>query len=90
MQVGNPVQPDPDPKPSMLEVEVLSQAVSIQLDELVSTVETEIDLSNKGLTQSAGIMVNYLYDLDSIEVNHDAYFDQGEIVVSKPVARLLQ
>jgi len=47
------------------------------------------DLSNKGLQQSAGIMVNYLYDLSSIEENHDAYFDQGEVAISRPVARLL-
>ena len=48
------------------------------------------DLSEKGLHQSVGLMVNYLYDLDSIEENHDAYFDQGEIVVSRTVAKWLQ
>jgi malonyl-CoA decarboxylase len=47
------------------------------------------DLSAKGKEQSAGIMVNYLYDLNKIEVNHDAYFDQGKISASKTVSRLL-
>ena len=47
------------------------------------------DLSDKGLEQSAGLMVNYLYDLRSIEENHDSYFDQGEIATSRDVARLL-
>jgi malonyl-CoA decarboxylase len=47
------------------------------------------DLSARGKEQSAGIMVNYLYDLDKIEVNHDAYFDQGVISASKAVRRLL-
>lgn len=47
------------------------------------------DLSDKGLQQSIGLMVNYLYDLDSIEENHDAYFDQGEVAISRAVARLL-
>ena len=47
------------------------------------------DLSDKGLDQSAGLMVNYLYDLRSIEENHDNYFDQGEIATSRDVARLL-
>ena len=47
------------------------------------------DLSDKGLQQSAGLMVNYLYDLSSIEENHDSYFDQGEIATSRDVARLL-
>lgn len=47
------------------------------------------DLSEKGLHQSAGIMVNYLYDLDRIEVNHDEYFDKGRISVSKALRKLL-
>ena len=47
------------------------------------------DISDKGLEQSAGLMVNYLYDLRSIEENHDSYFDQGEIATSREVARLL-
>ena len=31
------------------------------------------DLSEKGLAQSHGLMVNYLYDLDDIEKNHEAF-----------------
>jgi len=48
------------------------------------------DLSEKGLHQSAGLMVNYLYDLASIEENHDAYFDQGEVAISRHVAKWLK
>jgi len=47
------------------------------------------DLSDKGLEQSAGLMVNYLYDLGSIEENHDSYFDQGEVATSRDIGRLL-
>ena len=47
------------------------------------------DQSAKGREQSAGIMVNYLYDLPKIEENHEAYFDQGKIAVSRSVNRLL-
>ena len=47
------------------------------------------DLSVKGREQSAGIMVNYLYDLGKIEENHEAYFDEGKIAVSKSVTRLI-
>ena len=47
------------------------------------------DLSDKGLEQSAGLMVNYLYDLGNIEENHDSYFDQGEVATSRDVGRLL-
>ena len=48
------------------------------------------DLSSKGREQSAGIMVNYLYDLPRIEENHDAYFDQGTIAMSKTMARMIE
>ena len=48
------------------------------------------DTSPKGLAESAGIMVNYLYDLDQIERNHEAYANTGEVVASGPVRRLLK
>jgi malonyl-CoA decarboxylase len=46
------------------------------------------DLSRKGLRQSAGIMVNYLYDLSSVEENHER-FVKGEIMYSRAVAKLM-
>ncbi len=46
------------------------------------------DLSRKGLRQSAGLMVNYLYDLGSLEDNHER-FANGEIVYSRAVGRLM-
>jgi len=48
------------------------------------------DLSAKGLRESAGIMVNYLYRLDDIEKNHEAYANDGEVVASSAVKRLLK
>jgi malonyl-CoA decarboxylase len=48
------------------------------------------DLSVKGLRESAGIMVNYLYRLDDIEKNHEAYANQGEIAASGAVKKLLK
>jgi malonyl-CoA decarboxylase len=48
------------------------------------------DTSRKGLRESAGIMVNYLYDLDEIEENHEAYANQREIVASGAVRKLLK
>jgi malonyl-CoA decarboxylase len=35
-------------------------------------------------------MVNYLYDLDEIETNHEAYANQREIVASSGVRKLLK
>jgi malonyl-CoA decarboxylase len=46
------------------------------------------DLSRKGLRQSAGLMVNYLYDLGSVEENHEK-FANGEIVYSRSVGKLM-
>jgi len=43
------------------------------------------DISPRGLGQSAGIMVNYLYDLNKIEKNHEAYVDKGSIASSRSV-----
>jgi malonyl-CoA decarboxylase len=46
------------------------------------------DISGRGMTQSAGIMVNYLYELDRIEENHDRYVKEGTVAVSKEVQQL--
>ena len=39
---------------------------------------------------SATIMVNYLYDLDEIEANHEAFVNNGEIVAAPAVRKLLR
>ena len=46
------------------------------------------DPSRKGLKQSCGLMVNYLYDLGQVEANHEK-FVHGEVVHAKAVAALL-
>jgi malonyl-CoA decarboxylase len=48
------------------------------------------DLSPKGLRESAGFMVNYLYRLEDIEKNHEAYANQGTIAASSAVKKLLK
>ena len=48
------------------------------------------DLSPKGLRESAGVMVNYLYRLEDIEKNHEAYANQGDIAASSAVKKLLK
>ncbi|HEX9586974.1 MAG TPA: malonyl-CoA decarboxylase family protein, partial [Bradyrhizobium sp.] len=48
------------------------------------------DRSPKGMRESAGIMVNYLYRLEDIEKNHEAYANQGEIAASSAVKKLLK
>lgn len=48
------------------------------------------DVSQKGLRESAGIMVNYLYRIEDIEKNHEAYANQGEVIASSAVKKLLK
>ena len=48
------------------------------------------DTSSKGLQQAHGLMVNYCYDLDDIEKNHEAFAEKGEVVVSAAVRKLLR
>jgi malonyl-CoA decarboxylase len=47
------------------------------------------DTSDKGFQQSAGIMINYLYDLDSIDDNHEAYAGGGRITASSEIRSLI-
>lgn len=46
------------------------------------------DPSEKGMAQSYGLLVNYLYDLDAIERNHEGFVNKGKVVASSSVTRL--
>ncbi len=52
-------------------------------------INVNADHSERGQQQSFGMMVNYLYDLNTIEDNHEAYANRGSVVCSRPVQRLL-
>jgi malonyl-CoA decarboxylase len=47
------------------------------------------DTSERALKQSYGLMVNYLYDLDYIERNHEAYAQHRAVVAASAVTRLV-
>ncbi|NVJ91583.1 MAG: malonyl-CoA decarboxylase [Methylocystaceae bacterium] len=46
------------------------------------------DTSSKGMKQSAGMMINYLYKLNDIEKNHESYQTNGKIVASSQIKGL--
>jgi malonyl-CoA decarboxylase len=48
------------------------------------------NLSPKGLKQSAGMLVNYVYEPKSVTQNHEAYVNDGEIISSPTVQQLLK
>jgi len=50
----------------------------------------QADRSAKGLAQSCGVMVNYLYRLADIEANHEAYTGQGKVATSTTIKALLK
>ncbi|MEO1293158.1 MAG: malonyl-CoA decarboxylase [Pseudomonadota bacterium] len=47
------------------------------------------DTSAKGLAQSFGVMVNYLYELDQVEAHHEDYAEQRTVHSSRTVRGLL-
>ncbi|MGC1703272.1 MAG: malonyl-CoA decarboxylase [Pseudolabrys sp.] len=48
------------------------------------------DTSERAIEQAYGLMVNYQYDLDHIEKNHEAYAEGRTVVASGAVQRLLR
>ena len=48
------------------------------------------DTSEKAMAQAHGLMVNYQYDLDDIEKNHEAYAEGRTVVAANGVQRLLR
>jgi malonyl-CoA decarboxylase len=46
------------------------------------------NMSTKGLKQSFGLMVNYLYDLEKVEASHEKFM-QGEVARSRAVQTLM-
>ncbi len=46
------------------------------------------DVSDQGIARSAGLMVNYHYDLKDIERNHEAFANEGKVAASSQVTKL--
>ncbi len=55
----------------------------------IERIDWMADLSCKGVRESYGLMVNYLYDLTQIEVNHEAFANHKPVAVSGEVAQLI-
>lgn len=55
----------------------------------VERINWNADLSSKGVQESFGLMVNYLYDLGTIEANHEAFANRRPVATSRSVAELI-
>ena len=56
---------------------------------LVYRLNWQGDRSERGIKESAGIMVNYQYKLSDIEKNHELYLTGSQIQVSKELRKWL-
>lgn len=54
----------------------------------VHDIHAGADTSEKGLSQSSGAMVNYLYDLSHTERNHEDYAKQASVAASRQLINL--
>ncbi|UDL94883.1 malonyl-CoA decarboxylase [Lichenihabitans sp. PAMC28606] len=48
------------------------------------------DVSRKGMATSHGLMVNYIYNRDEIEANHEIFANKNEVVAASAVRKLLR
>jgi len=55
---------------------------------ILEKINLNSDLSSKGMNQSKGIMINYLYDLDSLEGNHELFFKTKTVQQSDRIKSL--
>jgi malonyl-CoA decarboxylase len=54
----------------------------------IQRIHAGADTSPKGIAQSGGAMVNYLYDLSRVSQNHERFATSGEIAASSEVRSL--
>ncbi|KAJ0016897.1 hypothetical protein Pint_09824 [Pistacia integerrima] len=62
----------------------------LQNGAMIERINWMADRSEKGLNQSAGIMVNYVYRLGHIEEYAQSYFSTGNIHASDDVRRYVE
>ncbi|MBK1662299.1 malonyl-CoA decarboxylase [Paracraurococcus ruber] len=56
----------------------------------VERINARADISEKGLKESAGLMVNYLYDPARIEEHHEEYVGEGRRPAATAIRRLVR
>ena len=56
---------------------------------LLDRLNFQADQSEKGMEQSLGLMVNYVYDLSKVEENHENYMKNHKVVCSNQIRKLL-
>src|SRR6056300_1163316 len=52
---------------------------------ILHKINLNADMSTKGMEQSHGAMINYLYDLSVVERNHEQFFKDKEVIQSNEI-----
>ena len=55
---------------------------------ILEKINLNADLSDKGIMQSKGLMVNYLYNLELLEKNHELFFKTKNVQQSDGIKSL--
>ena len=55
----------------------------------INDIVISADISEAGFKRSFGIMVNYLYELNDIEKNHEEFVNNKKVIYSKELKKFL-
>ena len=56
---------------------------------IIDDIVINANISEVGFERSFGVMVNYLYELDNIEKNHEEYINYKKIIISNKLKKIL-
>ena len=56
---------------------------------IIDDIVINANISEVGFERSFGVMVNYLYELDNIEKNHEEYINFKKIIISNKLKKIL-
>ena len=55
----------------------------------INDIVINADISEAGFKRSFGVMVNYLYELDDIEKNHEDFVNNKKVIYSRELKKIL-
>ena len=56
---------------------------------IIDDIVINANISEVGFERSFGVMVNYLYELNNIEKNHEEYINYKKIIISNKLKKIL-
>ena len=56
---------------------------------MINDIVVNANVSDAGFKRSFGVMVNYLYELDNIEKNHEEFVNKKKVIYSSKLKQFL-